>query len=286
MATGVLQSLLRVDSQAFVLNYGDETAQQRGGQIRVNSMYPDLWSWKPQCSVLTPQRAKEVAAEFGLNGGSRGTYYFYDPSHPYPKNDPQGTQILVPANVLINSLNGDNKRMSLKGLPSAYVISKGDYLSFNYGLNRALHMVTTSVTATTFATATLATNAATAAGSNILNFAATTGVVVGMTISDTTAPTVIPAGATVTAVTPTTVTMSAAATGAGVGIGNSIVFTRAAGVTPEFFVMPNIRPGASTNAVVTLYKPTAEFIIMPNTFDPSDAILQSSLSFEALQVLR
>lgn len=65
----------------------------------------------------------------------------------------------------------------------------------------------------------IATNNTTAANANVLNFASTTGVVVGMNISGTGVVT----GATVIAVTGTTVTMSHAST-AGVGNAASITF--------------------------------------------------------------
>lgn len=64
----------------------------------------------------------------------------------------------------------------------------------------------------------LTTNALTAANSNVLNFAATTGVAVGQTISGTG----IPVGATVLAFTGTTVTMSVASTA---GVANAAAIT-------------------------------------------------------------
>lgn len=64
----------------------------------------------------------------------------------------------------------------------------------------------------------LTTNALTAANSNVLNFAATTGVVTGMNASGTG----IPAGATVLATTGTTVTLSMASTA---GVANTTAIT-------------------------------------------------------------
>jgi hypothetical protein len=70
----------------------------------------------------------------------------------------------------------------------------------------------------------LATNATTAAGNAILHFASTAGVVDGSQIVDTSNTAVIPPGTVVLSHTPTTVTMSANATGAGVGNGDAIFF--------------------------------------------------------------
>lgn len=62
------------------------------------------------------------------------------------------------------------------------------------------------------------TNGTTASGNAVLHFASVPAwVVVGMLVSDTTTPSVIPAATTVLSVTGTTVTMSANATGGGVG---------------------------------------------------------------------
>lgn len=67
---------------------------------------------------------------------------------------------------------------------------------------------------------TLTTNNTTAAGSAVLNFAATTGVIVGQYVSGTN----IPAGSRVIALTATTVTLSQVVTGGGVANGASINF--------------------------------------------------------------
>jgi hypothetical protein len=72
---------------------------------------------------------------------------------------------------------------------------------------------------TIYQTTSLTTNALTAANGNVLNFAATTGVVTGMTASGTG----IPSGATVVATTGTTVTLSVTST-AGVAASTAITF--------------------------------------------------------------
>jgi hypothetical protein len=71
---------------------------------------------------------------------------------------------------------------------------------------------------TIYQTTTLTTNSATAADGNVLNFASTTGVVAGMTISGTG----VPANTTVLAVGGTTVTMSTTTPG---GVSNTTTIT-------------------------------------------------------------
>jgi hypothetical protein len=79
---------------------------------------------------------------------------------------------------------------------------------------------------------TSATNGTTASGNATLHFASTPSwIQAGMSIYDVTASSVIPAGTTVLSTTGTTVVMSANASGAGVGSGDSIAFSTFAAPT-------------------------------------------------------
>lgn len=68
-----------------------------------------------------------------------------------------------------------------------------------------------------------ATNAASASG-NVLNFASTTNVIVGMPVTHGVATSAIPAGTTVLSKTSTTVTLSSSVTGSGVASGDLVAF--------------------------------------------------------------
>lgn len=98
------------------------------------------------------------------------------------------------------------------------------------------------------------TNGTTAAGNAILHFAATPAwIVAGMYIYDVTAPSVIPAATTVLSVTGTTVTMSANASGAGVGGTDSIAFSSFAAATGS-------APSSITNnSVITFATPSGSW---------------------------
>lgn len=84
------------------------------------------------------------------------------------------------------------------------------------------------------------TNGTTASGNATLHFASVPSwIVAGMTIYDATSSSVIPAGTTVVSTTSTTVTMSANATGGGVGSGDTINFSAfgaASGTAPSLAV--------------------------------------------------
>lgn len=92
-----------------------------------------------------------------------------------------------------------------------------------------------------------ATNGATAAGNATLHFASTPAwIVAGMAIYDTTGAGLIPAATTVLSVTGTTMVMSANATGAGVGNGDTIVFS-------AFSAPTGSSPSQITNGAVVTF---------------------------------
>jgi hypothetical protein len=98
------------------------------------------------------------------------------------------------------------------------------------------------------------TNATTSSGNATLHFAATPAwIVAGMTVTDLTAPTVIPAATTVLSTTGTTVVMSANATGAGVGGTDSIQFSAFPTATASSGTEPSVTPAtvANSNAVIS-----------------------------------
>ena len=88
------------------------------------------------------------------------------------------------------------------------------------------YQITDEEVATTTETNPTVTNNSTVVGNNTLHFAATPSwIVAGMVVSDITAPTAIPASTTVFSTTGTTVVLSNNVAGAGVGNGDSIVFS-------------------------------------------------------------
>lgn len=105
------------------------------------------------------------------------------------------------------------------------------------------------------------TNNTTAAGNATLHFASTPAwIVAGMTITDTTGAGLIAAGTTVLSTTGTTVVMSANATGAGVGNGDTIVFSAWPASSAASGAEPSTLPANTVNgAVITFAAATASW---------------------------
>ncbi len=209
MPTTDLMNALPVTSVRFVLERGREQSGQANGVIRVKDLRPALWRARIQCAALTHREDRQAMALIGDIEDQIGTFYVWKPNAPYPYADPTGA-VLGASAVKINSVNADNRRLSLKWLPAGYVLTRGDFVAFDYGSapSRALHQVV---------------------------------------------------DATVTA--------------------------NGSGVTPQFFVTPQIRPGAAANNVVSLALPAAEMRIVPGGYDPNTQGSTTSVSIDAVQVI-
>lgn len=141
MASTILLPNLPPSGWSFFLQVSDEVSGERGDQVRVKQLGPDLWAGRYEASQLLPGMARQIKAIIAGIMMQRNTFYGWDPAGQYPAADPDGAKIITPANIKINSLNADNQRLSLKGLPASYVLTRGDYLAFDYGSARALHQV-------------------------------------------------------------------------------------------------------------------------------------------------
>jgi hypothetical protein len=169
---------------------------------------------------------------------------FYGVSvRPYPFQ--QSTAVLANAQANLGGM-GIFAGQPLDVLESGFIMvpvvgtpTKGGQVFIWYAATSGVHTQGGFEAAAT--TVNLTTNGTTAAGNPTLNFASVPATIIpGMTIVDSTGGGLIPAGTTVLSTTATTVTMSANATGAGVGGTDAIVFTATLGVTANktFFNCP------------------------------------------------
>lgn len=182
------------------------------GEILAANLGPSQWTGEVRLAVGYHDDVAEIQALIETLDGSINPFFLYDPRKMYPRDDPGGVKLgaSVPRIYMVGA---NNKSLALKGLPNGYVLSRGDFLSFEYGTNpvrRAFHRISETVTA----------------GAN--------------------------------------------------------------GITAEFEVRPHLRPAAVMDLVVTLVKPAAKVIIVPNTFDPGTgrAAVTDGMSFQVIQTLR
>jgi hypothetical protein len=140
MPTTDLMHALGPTSVSFTLDYGQETSGQASGQIIVKDLRSPIWRMKVDCGGLDIRRLRVIRGLIDALGGSRDSFYAWDPASQFPAADPNGS-ILGTSNVQIGGLGGDSKSLWLKGAPPGYVLTVGDLLAFDFNGRRALHQV-------------------------------------------------------------------------------------------------------------------------------------------------
>lgn len=120
-----------------------ELSRLADGRTPGKDFGPALWFATYTTEELRNDTALDYAAMLNSLDGVINTFEAWDLRRPTPRLYPDGS---AHDGVLL-SVNANNKALSLSGLLAGQVISRGDYLSFNYGGNRALHRVAEAVTA-------------------------------------------------------------------------------------------------------------------------------------------
>lgn len=134
---------LRVKRVTFDLPEALEMSRTGDGAVLTADLGDRLWSGK---ITLVPARhadAAAISARLKVLREAGRSFLVYDTVKAYPAADPDGS-ILGAVVPQVASLPAGNRTLTLQGLPSGYVISDGDYLSFEYASNpvrTALHQV-------------------------------------------------------------------------------------------------------------------------------------------------
>jgi hypothetical protein len=132
MPTTDLMNALKISAVTFIPQWRQELSRQASGSPRIADLGPEIWTAKVTCELMKNTSAKRAGALIHKLGGSRDTFYLYDPRAPYPQFDPGG--VLVGTNtVTINAIGDDNKSIGLAGLPPNYKIGMGDKASWDQG---------------------------------------------------------------------------------------------------------------------------------------------------------
>ena len=106
--------------------------QTRGGETIMVGFGQPLWRCVVTLKTLPPRqiaRVEAIVADLTLPGRF---VLAHDPRHCGPLADPGGV-ILGGAAPVIHTLNADNRRMRVSGLPAGYALHAGDYIGAQYG---------------------------------------------------------------------------------------------------------------------------------------------------------
>lgn len=134
--------VLRMSTVRMRLVADQQISGMGGGKIIVADLAPKHWEFEVTLINMENALARRVQALIEALDESMNDFYLYDPRAAYPLYDPTGA-ILGASAVKINSLNVNNKELTLNTLPSTYVLSAGDLLHFDFGSpsHRAFHRI-------------------------------------------------------------------------------------------------------------------------------------------------
>ena len=144
--TDILTSVAFQD-QKFQLMWRQEISRTAGGVTLGKDLGPSLWSASYTTIRMDDQAALAYEADLDTLEGVIFPFEAGDLRRLYPLAHPTGD---FNDTGVIEAVNGNNRAMSLSGLDPGFVLSKGDYLSFDYGGSRALHRLAEGAVANGF----------------------------------------------------------------------------------------------------------------------------------------
>ncbi|MGV8949696.1 MAG: hypothetical protein ACOH2M_01240 [Cypionkella sp.] len=143
LSTANFMDLLKVHQMRMDTPEQVEVNQTGGGEILRADLAPMLWRGEVRLGAQTRKEAADPDVLLDLLRPAGRSFYAYDTRRPAPLLDPKG--LLLGANIpTIYALVAGGRELRLQSLPAGYVLSRGDYLSFDYGtapIRRALHRV-------------------------------------------------------------------------------------------------------------------------------------------------
>ncbi|MCZ4501031.1 MAG: hypothetical protein JWQ74_3586, partial [Marmoricola sp.] len=113
------------------------------GQIYVVDLAPKYWEAEVNFINMENADARKIQGIIESLDEGMNDFYWFDPRSEYPIADPTGS-ILGASNPKIDALRNNNKELGIKSLPNGYVLSAGDFLSFDFGsapVHRAFHRI-------------------------------------------------------------------------------------------------------------------------------------------------
>ncbi|SDW78400.1 hypothetical protein [Roseicitreum antarcticum] len=140
---------LKLSGQGFRLSEAKATTRLAGGDVIPSKLGAALW--QGMASIRPEYHADAGPQEVALMRLNRPgeTFLVHDKRYNGPRMDPGGV-ILGASTPVIHTLDPDNRRIRVSGLPSGYTLSVGDWIGWQYGagpVRHALHRIETGAVA-------------------------------------------------------------------------------------------------------------------------------------------
>jgi hypothetical protein len=147
-AIGSFADQLRMTTVRWRLVADQQISGLGGGKIIVADLAPKYWEAEVSLINMENRDARRIQALIEALDEGMNDFYLYDPRCAFPITDPTGS-IFGAATVQINTLNANNKELTLKGVPATRTLSAGDMFHLDFGspAKRALHRIVVGATA-------------------------------------------------------------------------------------------------------------------------------------------
>lgn len=129
---------LPVARATFRLTDSAAATETAGGEFVEVSTGVRLWEMGVTLPRATAADMTQAAALIELLRRPGASFLGGPPQYVGPRADPAGA-VLGAATPTLTSVNANMRDIALGGLPIGYVLSPGDFLSFDYGGRQALH---------------------------------------------------------------------------------------------------------------------------------------------------
>jgi len=132
LSTAAFMDTLGIEKVIWDVERYDEYDSQGTGHDMQSELAPPKWTAALTMRDLYNADARAMAAKVRKLFGSQNAVMIYDPSNPYPANDPGGA-IIAGSAVQVNVIGVNNQSLSLKGLPPNYKLTAGDKGQISFG---------------------------------------------------------------------------------------------------------------------------------------------------------
>lgn len=127
--------LLKIESVAWNLIRAETVSPFGSGEWLTRNLAPSYFEADVSTVRMLHPAAYAIRSLIDTLGSS-ATFYLYNPAMKYPASDPTGASTGAGDGISIKTINSDQKRIELQGLPAAFRIYPGEFIAIEYDSGR------------------------------------------------------------------------------------------------------------------------------------------------------
>lgn len=125
----------------------EEQSQIGDAELLTGQLGAPVWYSDVTLAPMPMADFRKLRSRIMLLDGASNTFLYSSPEAMYPAADPNGATVSG-STVQVHTVGSEKKTIRLKGLPSTYVITEGDFFTITYdGGRKGLYVANETVTA-------------------------------------------------------------------------------------------------------------------------------------------